>query len=102
MTDIVQRIDEAFRHDTFWDTDAPPLLNDAVAEIKRLREAICRLASQDATLSVQGGSVTVTMDATITDAEREAIEVAAEAYVADHGERFAATLRSLLERLAVK
>jgi hypothetical protein len=37
MSDIVQRIEEAFRHDTFWDTDAPPLLNDAVAEIKRLR-----------------------------------------------------------------
>jgi hypothetical protein len=35
----------------------------------------------------------------LTDEEREAIEVAAEAYVADHGERFAATLRSLLERL---
>jgi hypothetical protein len=35
----------------------------------------------------------------LTDAEREAIEVAAEAYSADHGERFAATLRGLLERL---
>jgi hypothetical protein len=37
MSDIVERIEEAFRHDTFWDTDAPPLLSDAVAEIKRLR-----------------------------------------------------------------
>ena len=36
----------------------------------------------------------------LTDAEREAIEVAAEAYSADHGERFAATLRGLLERFA--
>jgi hypothetical protein len=35
--DIVERIREAFRHDTFWDTDAPPLLKDAVAEIERLR-----------------------------------------------------------------
>jgi len=34
----------------------------------------------------------------LTDAEREAVEVAAEAYADDHGERFAATLRSLLER----
>jgi hypothetical protein len=90
-------------------------------EIARLREAIRRLADQDATLSVQDGSVTVTMDATLTDAicphvrgtvtqhcslnftltdeEREAIEVAAAAYAGDHGERFAATLRSLLERL---
>jgi cell division septum initiation protein DivIVA len=69
------------------------------AEIKRLREAIRRLADQDATLSVQSGNVTVTLDATLTDAEREAIAVAAAAYADDHGERFAATLRKLLERL---
>ena len=37
MTDIVERIEDALGQDTFWDTDAPPLLNDAVAEIKRLR-----------------------------------------------------------------
>jgi hypothetical protein len=36
MTDIVERIEEALRHDTFRDTDAPPLLRGAVAEIKRL------------------------------------------------------------------
>jgi hypothetical protein len=35
---------------------------------------------------------------TLTAAEREAVEVAAEAYDSDHGERFAATLRALLER----
>ena len=35
--DIVARIRDAFGHDTFWDTDAPPLLEDAVAEIERLR-----------------------------------------------------------------
>ena len=35
----------------------------------------------------------------LTDAEREAVEVAAAAYADDHGERFAATLRALLERL---
>jgi hypothetical protein len=35
---------------------------------------------------------------TLTDAEREAVEVAAEAYADDHGERFAATLRGLLDR----
>jgi hypothetical protein len=35
---------------------------------------------------------------TLTDAEREAIAVAAEAYSSDHGERFAAILRGLLER----
>ena len=36
---------------------------------------------------------------TLTDDEREAVAVAAEAYASDHGERFAATLRALLERL---
>ena len=45
------------------------------AEIASLREAIRRLAEQDATLSVQGGNVTVTIDATLTDEEREAVEV---------------------------
>lgn len=35
----------------------------------------------------------------LTDEEREAVEVAAAAYAADHGERFAAVLRRLLERL---
>ena len=78
MNDIVERIEDALGRDTFWDTDAPPLLNDAVAEIKRLREAIRRLAEQDATLSVCDGSVTVTLDATLTDEEREAVEWFAE------------------------
>ena len=36
---------------------------------------------------------------TLTAAEREAVEVAAAAYADDHGERFAATLRALLQRL---
>ena len=69
----------------------------AVAEIERLREAIRRLADQDATLSVQGGSLTVMMDATLTAKERKAV-----AFAADHFGAFknqAATLRSLLERL---
>jgi hypothetical protein len=64
---------------------------EAADEIERLRgdleimrlqrdaahEAIRRLAEQDATLSVRGGKVTVTMDATFTDEEREAITLAA-------------------------
>jgi signal transduction histidine kinase len=36
----------------------------------------------------------------LTDDEREAVAVAAEAYASDHGERFAATLRALLARLS--
>ena len=97
MTDIVERINDALGQDTFWDTDAPPLLNDAVAEIKQLREAIRRLAEQDATLSVRGGNVTVTLDATLTDEEREAVEFAVE-HLQNSGWG-TATLRNLLERL---
>jgi len=72
-------------------------------EIERLREAIRRLADQDATLSVQGGNVTVTMDATLTDEERAAIEKAigreldAEWYGGKEPDRVVA-LRGLLER----
>jgi hypothetical protein len=85
-------------------TDAVPRLremNDALEEIDRLREAIRRLAEQDATLSVQGGNVTVTMDATLTDAERQAIARAVDIFevhprLADEGK--AATLRGLLGR----
>ena len=47
--------------------------DEALAEVARLKEAIRRLAEQDATLSVCDGKVTVTMDASLTDAEREAI-----------------------------
>jgi hypothetical protein len=43
-------------------------------EIAELEQAIRRLAEQDATLSVCNGNVTVTMDATLTDAERDAIK----------------------------
>ena len=80
------------------------LLNDNEklrSEIASLREAIRRLAEQDATLSVQGGNVTVTMDATLTDEEREAIVRAVDIFevhprLADDGK--AATLRGVLER----
>jgi len=68
------------------------------AEIARLKDAIRRLADQDATLSVCNGDVTVTMDAALTDAEREAIRFCS--VVLDMGSRpdCAATLRALLER----
>lgn len=87
-------------------------------EVLRLQEAIRRLAEQDATLSVCEGNVTVTMDATLTDMEREALETAErclvwQSAVEAEGERRddrpphksieraqdAATLRGLLERL---
>ena len=77
-------------------TRDPDLL---AAEVRRLRAAIAALADQDATLSVCEGNVTVTMDATLTFEEREAIasciadDEAATAYAR------ADTLRGLLERL---
>ena len=66
------------------------------AEIDRLREAIRRLADQDATLSVCDGNVTVTMEGTLTDEEREAVQY----YIGTGGpDTVDATLRGLLERL---
>jgi hypothetical protein len=69
-------------------------------EIERLREAIRRLADQDATLSVQGGNVTVTMDATLTDAEREAVKYFGEWCIgpSERLKRYGDTLRGLLGR----
>lgn len=52
-------------------TPAREAVLEAAAEIERLRFAIRRLAEQDATLSVCEGDVTVTVDATLTDAERD-------------------------------
>ncbi len=56
---------------------ADQIIQDQQFEIARLKDAIRRLAEQDATLSVCDGDVTVTMDATLTDEEREAMEAAA-------------------------
>jgi hypothetical protein len=80
---------------------ADAMLLERGTEIERLREAILGLARQDATLSVSGGQVTVTMDATLTDAEREAVAYFARFHGspmeadAKHGK----TLQAMLERL---
>ena len=90
--------------------DAHIVLRNAITEIAGLRArleehrlAIRRLAEQDATLSVQGGNVTVTMDFPLTDAEREAIESAISDYEENDDDadcaRMVSTLRGLLERL---
>jgi hypothetical protein len=83
------------------------IVEEKDAEIASLREAIRHLAEQDATLSVQDGSVTVTLDATLTDEEREAIAWFAEVrkpltrLTQSHNrEKYKDTLRKLLERLA--
>jgi hypothetical protein len=74
------------------------------SENERLRAAIRLLADQDATLSACDGNVTVTMDGTLTDEERGAIEKAigreldAEWYGGPEPDRVVA-LRGLLERL---
>ena len=76
-------------------------MEEAAAEIASLREAIRRLAEQDATLSVQVGSVTVTMDATLTDEERDAIGNMIHLIECKHEDygKEANTLRKLLDRL---
>jgi predicted DNA binding protein len=69
-------------------------------KIATLELAIRRLAEQDATLSVCDGNVTVTLDATLTDEEREAIREACDEgrwYPKDY--HHIHTLRCLLERL---
>lgn len=80
--------------------DRSQLLTEAADEIERLREAIRRLADQVATLSVCNDNVTVTVDATLTDAEREAIEGAITNMESRGVWAWPATLRGLLERLA--
>jgi hypothetical protein len=62
--DILERLRDYDRHCSDADID------EAADEIFRLREAIRRLAEQDATLSVVGGNVIVEMDATPEMLER--------------------------------
>jgi len=73
------------------------------AELEKHREAIRRLADQDATLSVCDGNVIVQMDAALTDEERAALEQARDAYTDNDDDedcaQIAAALRGLLERL---
>jgi len=75
VADIVTRLRQWVDRETI-ESDPAGAITAAADEIERLREAIRRMADQDATLAVVGGTVTVTMDATLTDAEREAVAVA--------------------------
>ena len=87
-------------HLTLPEPEAVLLLKD---EVRRLEGVIAALADQDATLSVQGGTVIVTMDATLTVEERAVISFASDAYALNDDDhdcwRIANTLRGLLERL---
>ena len=101
MSDIVTRL----RRWTHAVNAAPAsdLMDEAADEIENLRQAIRRLAEQDATLSVCDGAVTVTMDGTLTDEERWAIAEAAGAYNDNDDDeecaKIAATLHGILKRL---
>ena len=83
MSDIVERLRAWVYTDSQYAT-----AREAADEIERLRGQLSGSGNQAET----GQPV-------LTDAEREAVEVAAAAYADDHGERFAATLRALLQRL---
>lgn len=100
MSDIVDRL-RHWSHGLTYDP-AAGLMHEAADKIERLRDAIRRLAEQDATLSVQGGNVTVTMDATLTDEERKAIEEMLYLIATQHEDygKEAQYLRKLLERLS--
>jgi len=76
-------------------------LDEQAAEIERLREAIRRLAEQDATLSVCDGNVTVTLDAALTDAERFVLREVMDIYAGEDdvaSNEIAAVIDRLLER----
>jgi hypothetical protein len=102
MSDIVERIDALLANTPpaeIEEFEVCRCLRDAKAEIESLRLAIRRLADQDATMSSCDGAVTVTLDATLTVEEREAVENAADVIDAKTCGN-AATLRGLLARLA--
>ena len=103
MSDIVTRL-RRWTHAV----DAAPasdLMDEAADEIENLRQAIRRVADQDATLSVCDGHVTIDLDGTLTDAEREAIEeamrqvVESDCIATPHALEVTDTLRGLLERM---
>jgi len=102
MSDIVERL-RNWR--TVHLTQLRYVMESAADEIERLRlsaKGDCPVpenaASKDNEFVRKAGGDSG-QQPTLTDEEREAVEVAAEAYASDHGERFAATLRKLLERL---
>jgi len=71
------------------------------AENTMLREAIRRLADQEATLSVCDGAVTVTIDGPLTSEERTAVEYVCRNVLPDgsrEGDDALHSLRTLLKR----
>jgi hypothetical protein len=91
--DIIERLKGAD------DWEAAAALWDARAENERLKNAILRLAEQDATLTMCDGNVTVMMDNALTPVDRLAIEWAAAIARKDSQIAVHKTLRRLLERL---
>ena len=77
---------------------------DEIARLRRenesLKEALRRLADQNATFSVIGGNIIVDAEPTLTGEERAAVKHFADATHA-YSCPYAATLRGLLNRTAV-
>lgn len=72
ITTKLRQVDSSFlgtnNEDTYW------ACHDAANEINDLREAIRAITDQYATVSFCNGNITITMDATLTDNERRAIQ----------------------------
>lgn len=89
----------AYADNLIGEPNVSKLMHAMADEIVQLREAIRRFAEQDATLSVSGGHVTVTMDGPLTAEEREAISWAAEIACADDSDDFALWNAGIMQRL---
>jgi len=82
---------------------------DEIARLRRenesLKEALRRLADQNATFSVIGGNIIVDVEPVLTDEERDAIVSAVLDYEQNDDDedcaKMVSTLRGLLERTAV-
>lgn len=96
--------------------DSGEKLEQLQSENERLKEAIRRIADQDATVSVCNGNVTVDMDGTLTPEERAVLVQCVKDYedsastfyerlmheAAAKGMKQAVVIRGLLERLGGK
>ena len=93
MSDIVERLRAWVYPDSLYAT-----AREAADEIERLRLSASGDFPEPENAANSPPDPRSGCGECLTDAEREAVEVAAAAYAEDHGERFAATLRGLLSR----
>ena len=83
-------------------SDANRAILDAAEEIGKLREAIYRIADEDALLSVSGGNLFVHMDGTLTEDEEDIIKRIVDDRLNPLLASDARTLRAMLQRLGTK